>query len=172
MRRQSGEPAGREQGEEQTGLRCHGCPSLLTDRSEGSPCVLRKTGIINQRLESWSPTEMIVMATGPVKQSAASPSRETLEERFQRLATIWHRETDYLSSMSEASNHPAYQEIIRLGPEVIPLLLRDLEKTRGHWFAALSALTGAQPIAKSLAGNIPKMTEAWLRWAKDNGYRW
>jgi predicted nucleic acid-binding protein len=23
-----------------------------------------------------------------------------------------------------------------------------------------------------LAGDIPKMAEAWLRWARDNGYRW
>jgi hypothetical protein len=97
---------------------------------------------------------------------------ETVEERFRRLAAAWHRDTDYLSSMDEADSHPAYQEITRLGPEVVPLLLRDLEDNHTHWFPALEAITGARPLSAAPAGNIPKMAEAWLRWAKDNGYRW
>jgi hypothetical protein len=112
------------------------------------------------------------MATLPLKKPPDSPNQETVAERFQRLAAVWHEQTDYLSSMSEASSHPAYQEIIRLGPPVVPLLLRDLQDNHTHWFAALHALTGAQPIAKDMAGNIPKMVEAWLRWAKKNGYQW
>ena len=97
---------------------------------------------------------------------------ETVEERFRRLAAAWHRDTDYLSSMEEADRHPAYQEIIRLGPEVVPLLLRDLADNHTHWFTALEAITGARPLSAAVAGNIPGMAEAWLRWAKDNGYRW
>ena len=112
------------------------------------------------------------MATLPLKKPPDSPNQETVAERFQRLATVWHEQTDYLSSMSEASSHPAYQEIIRLGPPVVPLLLRDLQDNHTHWFAALHAITGAQPIAKDLAANIPKMVEGWLRWAKKNGYQW
>ena len=112
------------------------------------------------------------MASVPLKQPRETTAAETAEERFRRLAAIWHRETDYLSSMSEASNHPAYREIIDLGQEVVPLLLRDLEEHHTHWFAALRAITGAQPIPKSAAGDIPKMAEAWLHWARDNGYRW
>src|SRR5947209_2933399 len=112
------------------------------------------------------------MASISVKETPDMPPRETLEERFRRLAEVWNRETAYLSSMSEASSHPAYQEIIRLGPPVVPLLLRDLQDNHTHWFAALHAITGAQPIAKDLAANIPKMVEGWLRWAKKNGYQW
>ena len=112
------------------------------------------------------------MASVPLKQTPDMPPTETVEERFGRLAAVWHRETGYLSSMSEADSHPAYWEIISLGAEVVPLLLRDLEENHTHWFAALRAITGAQPIPKSAAGNIPKMAEAWLRWARDNGYRW
>jgi hypothetical protein len=97
---------------------------------------------------------------------------ETLKNRFNELAAIWHRETAYLSSMTEASNHPAYLEIIRLGPDVIPLLLCDMEAHHTHWFAALRALTKAEPIRAEDAGNIPKMVSAWLAWAKENGYQW
>ena len=97
---------------------------------------------------------------------------ETLEEGFRRLSAVWHSETAYLSPMADASSHPAYQEIIRLGPDVIPLLLRDMETHHSHWFAALHALTGAEPIPSSAAGNIPKMVGAWLCWAKEHGYQW
>jgi hypothetical protein len=97
---------------------------------------------------------------------------ETIEQRFQRLAAVWHRDTDYLSSMEEAESHPAYQEIIGLGPEVVPLLLRDLAERHTHWFAALEAITRARPLPASAAGNIPEMVQAWLRWAQDNGYQW
>jgi hypothetical protein len=74
--------------------------------------------------------------------------------------------------MAEADNHPAYQEIIRLGPDVVPLLLRDLADNHTHWFAALEAITAARPVPPSLAGNIPQMVAVWLSWAKDHGYRW
>ncbi len=111
------------------------------------------------------------MSTIPVKPTPEIPA-ESVAERFRQLAATWHRETDYLSSMDEAESHPAYQEIVRLGPKVVPLLLRDLEAQHTHWFAALEALTGARPVPASVAGNIPQMAAAWLRWAKDNGYQW
>jgi hypothetical protein len=112
------------------------------------------------------------MAPIPAKETPAAQPTETVEERFRRLAAVWHRETDHLSSMSEANSHPAYQEIIRLGPDVVPLLLRDLEENHTHWFGALRGITGANPVPAAAAGNIPKMAEAWLRWAADHGYRW
>jgi hypothetical protein len=96
---------------------------------------------------------------------------EAVEERFRRLAAVWRRDTDYLSSMEDAESHPAYQEIARLGPEVMPLLLRDLAENHTHWFAALEAITGARPVPASAAGDIPEMTQIRLRWAKDHGYR-
>jgi hypothetical protein len=71
--------------------------------------------------------------------------------------------------MSAASSHPAYQEVISLGKEAVPLLLPDLEDNHTHWFVALRAITGAQPVPPSASGNIPQMVQAWLQWAKDNG---
>jgi hypothetical protein len=111
------------------------------------------------------------MATTPVKPTPGTAA-ETVEDRFRRLAAAWHRDTDYLSSMDDADSHPAYQEITRLGYEVVPLLLRDLAENHTHWFGALEAITGARPAPPSAAGNVPRMVEAWLRWAKDNGYQW
>lgn len=111
------------------------------------------------------------MATIPVKDSSTHPP-ETVEQRFHRLANEWQTAVAHHSSTSLRNNHPAYRDIIHLGPEVVPFLLRDLEVNNTHWFSALREITGANPLPESAAGNVPQMVEAWLRWAKDHGYQW
>ena len=100
------------------------------------------------------------------------PAAEKLEEKFNRLADTWQNAVAHLSSSSKRDNHPAYQEIIALGMPVVPLLLRDLDRTSRHWFTALSAITNAQPVVPEDAGNIRKMVRAWLDWGKQQGYQW
>lgn len=112
------------------------------------------------------------MASIPMKQSPITPPTETVEQRFLRLAAAWNKAVAHHSSSTIRNNHPPYREIIALGPDVVPLLLRDLEANHTHWFCALREITGADPIPESVAGNVPKMVEAWLRWAKDKGYQW
>lgn len=112
------------------------------------------------------------MATVSTKQAAAKSPAESLEQRFRRLATVWQEAVAYQSSTTARNNHPAYREIIGLGLDVVPLLLRDLEDNHTHWFCALREITGANPIPESAAGNIVKMADAWLRWAKDNRFTW
>jgi hypothetical protein len=92
--------------------------------------------------------------------------------KFRQLAGIWRAETSYLSSSTALTNHPAYQEIIGLGPAVVSLLLRELEQRPGQWFNALHALTGADPMDPADRGKVRKIAEAWLRWGKANGYQW
>ena len=50
---------------------------------------------------------------------------------------------------------PAYQAIIALGSPVIPLLLQDLQREPAHWFEALKAITGEDPVAPADWGRIP-----------------
>jgi hypothetical protein len=110
------------------------------------------------------------MASSSIKPTPAVPTIESVDTRFHRLADAWERATGHLSSMTAASEHAIYQEIISLGPEVVPVLLRDLTETERHWFIALRKITGANPVPPSAAGNLPKMIEAWRKWAKENGY--
>jgi hypothetical protein len=60
--------------------------------------------------------------------------------------------------------------IVALGPEVVPLLLRELEQRPNHWFAALKSLTGADPVAPPDRGRVGPMTEPWIIWGKEHGY--
>jgi hypothetical protein len=112
------------------------------------------------------------MAAIPLQKPAAPVSEETLESRFHRLADIWHAAVAHHSSSSIRNNHPAYQEIIGMGPAVFPLLLADLEKSGRHWFWALKVITGSNPVPTEDRGNIAKVTQAWLGWGKEQGYRW
>jgi hypothetical protein len=95
-----------------------------------------------------------------------------MEAKFRRLAAVWTAETAYISSFSDLVAHPAFQEIVGMGPALIPLLLRELEKGTGHWHRALQRITGATPVPLADRGNLPKTTEAWLRWGKEQGYQW
>jgi hypothetical protein len=92
--------------------------------------------------------------------------RTILESEFQALAHQWKEACCVLSSTSAMIAHPAYQAIIGMGQPVVPLLLQDLEKAPVHWYEALSAITGEDPVSPSDWGNIPAMTAAWLTWGR------
>lgn len=91
---------------------------------------------------------------------------ESLEAQFQRLAKIWKEETAHLSSVTEMAKHSAYQEIIAMGWPVVPLILQELRKEPDHWFWALAEITGENPVPAEDAGNLEKMTHAWLAWGE------
>ena len=93
-----------------------------------------------------------------------------LEKKFRVLVKRWRKDTQFKSSITESAMHPAYQRIIGMGPSVVPLLLKELEHDPDHWFWALCAITGENPVAARDAGRVPKMTEAWLKWGKLQGY--
>ncbi len=90
-----------------------------------------------------------------------------LERRFRELVNEWQADVAPLSSTTARVQHPAYRRVIALGPAVVPLLLRELERRPNHWFAALRALTGADPIARADRGHLGPMAEAWIGWGKE-----
>ncbi len=106
------------------------------------------------------------------EQTPTNNPTESVEEKFHRLADIWQAAVAHHSSSRMRDNHPAYREIIAMGQEVVPLLLADLETNRRHWFTALTALTGADPVPAEEAGDIVRMQQAWLQWGRENGLRW
>ncbi len=96
-------------------------------------------------------------------------SRRTLTQQFRGLADTWREETKFSSSATDLILNSAYQRIIGLGPEVVPEILRSMEEEPDHWFAALAALTGVNPVAPEAQGRLGMMTQAWLDWGKEQG---
>ena len=90
--------------------------------------------------------------------------------RFYRLAAAWKTETGHLSNLTEKCNHAAYRSIVEMGPDAIPLILAELEHEPDHWFAALRALTGENPVPRAARGRLLPMAQRWLDWAEKHGY--
>jgi hypothetical protein len=91
-------------------------------------------------------------------------------EKFTRLANRWREETRALSSDSDIVANFAYHQIMGMGERALPLIFEEMEAHGGRWFWALRAITGENPIRPEDRGNVRRMTEAWLEWARRYEY--
>jgi hypothetical protein len=100
------------------------------------------------------------------------PRASALTVLFRREVECWRRETGHLSSSTRAMAHPSYQRIIGLsrqssGFELERLLLNELREEPDHWFQALSAITGENPVKAD--DNFDASVVAWLDWGRAKG---
>ncbi len=109
---------------------------------------------VKRRLEAFAEEYL-----RPISQQLARP-----ELKFLRLKEEWENDTAHLSSITEISMHHAYQQIIGMGPGVIPYILRAMLHAPDHWFWALKSITTEDPVPPEDRGNMRKMTQAWLDW--------
>lgn len=93
-----------------------------------------------------------------------------LEKTFRTLVEQWREDTRFVSSITSIVLHPAYQRIIGLGSDVVPLILSELQQRYDQWFWALRAITAEDPVKSEDAGRIKKMAEAWLQWGRQKKY--
>lgn len=118
-------------------------------------------------------------ATQPFNKVIGWYARETVETQpelrsdqtrtvFEKNRDRWLAETSTFSSLTDIAMHPAYQEIIGLGPDVLPLIFRDLEERPGFWFWALAAITRQTPEHEE--GDVESARHAWLNWARAHGH--
>jgi len=92
---------------------------------------------------------------------------DDIASRFDRLASTWERETALESFITRAAVHPAYQQIIGLGPVAVPLILARLEQESKPWFWALTAITGKNPAEGT--ETVDEATRLWLDWGRATG---
>ncbi len=97
---------------------------------------------------------------------------QILEESFRKLADDWLEKIAFEASLFDITKLASYRDIIALGEEAVPFLLRELESRPNFWFAALREITKANPVADKDKGHLGKMTQAWLRWAKEQRISW
>ena|SRR6266404_2101728 len=102
-------------------------------------------------------------------QTQTQTRSESVAHKFQELSRQWRTETAHLSSVTKQVMHPSYQRIIGLGPAVLPILLQEVRQQSGYWFWALNAITGEDPVPPEDLGDVPKMSGAWLNWARQRG---
>lgn len=113
---------------------------------------------------------LVVLRKGTeMQEKMAKIQQNLLELRFIELRDEWWQDIRVSSSLSDAVNHQAYREIISMGPKVVPIILRELQRRPNHWFYALSLITGEDPVKEEDWGRLVKMTEAWLEWGRERG---
>lgn len=86
----------------------------------------------------------------------------SLEKRFNELHTVWDRETAILSNVNTIVSHPAYQEIIGMGWEAVPLIIDRMRTDPDHWFYALVKITGEDHAAG--ATTVDEASQRWVNW--------
>jgi hypothetical protein len=85
---------------------------------------------------------------------------ESLALKFKILAARWERETAHLSVLKRKVLHPAYQEIIGMGPPAVPLILEELSERPNHWMWALRSITGQDPAPDN--ATFDEAVNAWI----------
>jgi hypothetical protein len=101
--------------------------------------------------------------------AAVEANGAALTRRFQELARQWKDATLVTSSITEMATHPACQQIIGMGKDAVPLILDELRREPDHWFWALHAITGDDPVPAAERGKLDAMTKAWLEWGERQG---
>lgn len=90
-----------------------------------------------------------------------------LEKQFNELSIKWKNETGVFSTTVDKIND-TYLDIIALGKEIIPFILKDMQKQDGssHWHTALKALSKENPINREDLGRNKRIKEVWLAWGR------
>ena len=101
-------------------------------------------------------------------QTIAEPASREFVDEFNYHADAW--EYAVFLTMEEMFADEDYQHIIEMGPQVVPLILRRLQAQPNWWSPALIKLTGIDPTAGQARGRLAVETEAWLKWAEQQGY--
>jgi hypothetical protein len=112
------------------------------------------------------------MSKASISTDQGDVASDQVRQRFEALARRWKTETRRMATVREMVRHPAYEEIIGLGDAAVPMLLRELQRDPDHWFAALRAITAADPVPEESRGDVRRMAECWIRWGRENSYRW
>ena len=88
-----------------------------------------------------------------------------LRVAFNFLVRQWRQETLFHSSVPEITSAPAFRQIVRLGWDVVPFILREISNNPDYLVAALLEITGEDAVRDEHRGNINLMARAWTEWA-------
>jgi len=94
------------------------------------------------------------------------------EQAFRTLVDHWRAETGHWSSVTRMLAHPSYLRIIGLATsatkdDLTALLLHELQEEPDYWFAALTAITGENPVEYN--HDFEQSVEDWMQWGRQRG---
>jgi hypothetical protein len=144
----------------------------MTELAMSAPYLMRQ-GLSVPSSGSSSDSDSLVRLLLEAANHMSWPTRNTKSlrtELLEQLAEQWRSDTQFFSSVSDMVAHSAYQRIIGMGLDALPFLLKRLEAEPQHWFPALEAIAGVNPVRVEDTGRVKKMAEAWVAWGKEQGH--
>jgi len=146
-------------------------PPKRSRHQHGKPeSAARKT----KQAKFWWPVPNGILTTErPAKIYLFTDSKVQAWLKFRNLASQWRVERGATSSITAAAMCDAYQKIIGMGPDAIPLIIAQMQSEGDdpdQWFWALQVLTGVDPVAEEDRGDYVKMAAAWIAWAETEEY--
>ncbi|MEI6622372.1 MAG: hypothetical protein WCP28_10740 [Actinomycetes bacterium] len=109
----------------------------------------------------------LVQNVAESRQAGRRHSDEGVSRQFVALAHQWRSATCGGARAWDSYTHLTYQKIIGLGPQALPLLLRDSKENPMDWLWALVAIVG-QDIAAGVE-TIEEAARTWRMWAVHEG---
>ena len=106
------------------------------------------------------------MATSSTAATLGSPN---IRDNFQMLTSEWKEKSRHMSNTAQMVLLKCYQRIIGMGSPALPLILEEMRREPDHWFWALEAITGENPVPPEEAGKVLLMTQAWIQWGINRG---
>lgn len=92
-----------------------------------------------------------------------------LEARFEALARAWEahlEETRELSNPYARLRHEAFDGLVALGDEAVPLIVARYREGSLFWGAVLARLTGVTEHGDGVQGDLKETRRRWLAWAE------
>jgi hypothetical protein len=98
--------------------------------------------------------------------NSTSEAVEATSQRFRTLAARWKANRGPRSTVKSMTQEANYLAIIDIGEPALPFILAELVREPDHWFAALRAITGVNPVPPEDKGNLEKMAAASIEWGR------
>lgn len=117
----------------------------------------------------WSMIDTFTNSTPPVSYSYDA-SKEDYIARFTRLVDQWRYQTIYSSFVEEKTKHSAFKQIVAIGQDAIPLILREIYVRSDFLYLALQMITGENPVPQRDRGKVHAAVDAWIEWGRRSGY--
>src|ERR1700722_3434931 len=145
----------------------------------------RRSAKLHKRMPVTVNVHVFIADTAPLPSRGVVPSlsqapfadsqrdkQEILWHSFREHVEQWKNETQHWSSMPRITSHPSYLRIIGLAGEfgkkaLEKLILQELEADPYHWFDALEAISGKNPVKPD--DDFDAAVNAWLEWGRQEG---
>jgi hypothetical protein len=142
----------------------------------GSSGVNEFDEILKLLLDANSILSTMITANNVASVEFSLPGSITDWFEFNDLYKQWQASRKKTSSIAgDITRNPFYFRIVGMGPRALPFIFSHLQnetelREPNHWFPALNAITGVDPVPTENRGNIRQMAGAWLEWGRQEGY--